>query len=135
MTAAAAASVAQFNQGETLANTSGTGVDQSSPNTDNTIGGTHSQCNSLLVGFAWLEPSSPSQSVTVRIRPSYARRFKEATSPVGAGKLWPCAFLAHAPRPTFGPSKKKKPGAFANAGLRSTRSILRSGRGCLTSPR
>src|ERR1700722_17286708 len=80
MTAAAAASVAQFNQGETLANTSGTGVDQSSPNTDNTIGGTHSQCNSLLVGFAWLEPYSPSQSVTVRIGSSYARRFKEATA-------------------------------------------------------
>src|SRR5882757_5306739 len=67
VSAAAAASVAQFIQGDRSAKTSGTGSDHSSPNTDNTIGGTHNQCMSLLVGFAWLAPYSPSQSVTVRI--------------------------------------------------------------------
>src|SRR5438270_13591594 len=67
MLAAVAASVAQFSQGETSAKTSGTGAHPRIPNTDNTIGGTHSQCNSLLVGLVWLDPYSPSQSVTLRM--------------------------------------------------------------------
>src|ERR1700678_3886988 len=117
MTAAVAASVAQFNQGDTLVNTSGTGADQSKPNTDNTIGGTHIQCNSLLVGFAWLEPYSPSQSVTVRIVRAYL---------INGHLLRPIRIGGRSSRP------KKKPGVFTNAGLRSTRSIRRSGRGCGT---
>jgi hypothetical protein len=59
--------LAQFAQGEALARTAGTGIDQSSPITDSTMGGTHSQCSSLLVRFSWLAPYSPSQSATVRM--------------------------------------------------------------------
>src|SRR5580700_7820355 len=104
MMAAVAASVAQFSQGETSANTSGTGADHRIPNTDNTIGGTHSQCNSLLVGLVWLDPYSPSQSVTVRMPPTLRL-------PVWRGNR------RSAPSRRLSAPPKEKPGVFANAGL------------------
>src|SRR4029077_778543 len=48
--------------------TAGTGADHNRPITASTMGGTQIQCRSLLTGFWWLTPYSPSQSVTLRMR-------------------------------------------------------------------
>src|SRR5437879_10976225 len=68
MSAAAAARVAQLSHGESSANAAGTGADHKKPITASTMGGTQIQCRSLLRGFWWLTPYSPSQSVTLRMR-------------------------------------------------------------------
>src|SRR5579863_522081 len=81
MRAAAALRVAQLSQCDSAAKDAGTGSDHRSPMTASTIGGTHSQWNSLLVGCWWLAPYSLSQSARLRMaedanprRPLLARR-------------------------------------------------------------
>src|SRR5437879_9030690 len=97
MSAAAAARVAQLSHGEASANTAGTGADHKRPITASTMGGTQIQCRSLLTGFWWLTPYSPSQSVTLRTRGTLpaARAPRNLRAPPG---LQAAIWLSRLPR-------------------------------------